>query len=81
MKGLLQDGCEGIFLGFGLPNPKTDPIFAGLSPENGFFTSKQYLPAVARASKPGERHGDKLLLCPRSASTAGNRSLAFISLN
>ena len=55
VKGLLQDGCEGIFLGFGLPDPKRDMIFAGLSAENGFFTSKQYLPAVARASKPGGR--------------------------
>ena len=53
MQGLLQDGCEGVFLGFGLPNPKTDPIFKGLSEENGFFTSKKYLPDVARASKPG----------------------------
>ena len=55
MKGLLEDGYEAIFLGIGLPEPKVVPIFDGLSVEQGFYTSKNFLPLVAQASKPGER--------------------------
>ena len=42
-----------VFLGIGLPNPNKDPIFAGLDESAGFFTSKTFLPNVAKASKPG----------------------------
>ena len=54
MKGLLEDGYEAIFLGIGLPEPKVVPIFDGLSVEQGFYTSKNFLPLIAQASKPGE---------------------------
>ena len=37
----------------GLPNPKIIPAFEGLTPEQGFYTSKSFLPLVAKASKPG----------------------------
>ena len=36
-----------------MPEPKKVGIFAGLGIENGFYTSKDYLPLVAKASKPG----------------------------
>lgn len=50
---LLKEGFEAIFLGFGLPDPKSIPIFEGLTEDNGFYTSKDFLPRVASASKPG----------------------------
>ena len=53
VKGLLADGYEAVFLGIGLPDPKVIPLFKGLSTENGFYTSKDFLPVVATASKPG----------------------------
>ena len=53
MKGLLADGYEAIFIGIGLPEPKVVPTFEGLTSENGFYTSKDFLPVVAMASKPG----------------------------
>jgi len=43
------------FVSLGLPNAKRHPIFEGLSAENGFYTSKDFLPMVAAASKPGYR--------------------------
>ena len=36
-----------------MPEPKRIPIFEGLKLEHGFYTSKDFLPVVARASKPG----------------------------
>ena len=37
----------------GLPDAKRHPIFEGLSATEGFYTSKDFLPLVASASKPG----------------------------
>ena len=54
MKGLLSEGYEAVFVGIGLPDPKVAPIFEGLTKQQGFFTSKDFLPVVAKASKPGE---------------------------
>jgi dihydropyrimidine dehydrogenase (NADP+) len=51
VKGLLGEGYEAVFLGFGLPDPKIDPIFKDI--KFGFYTSKDFLPAVAKGSKPG----------------------------
>ena len=45
--------CKAIFIGMGNPEPKVIPIFKDLSEEQGFFTSKSFLPKVAKASKPG----------------------------
>lgn len=53
----LREGPEGVmavFIGIGMPEPKRAPIFEGLGPANGFYTSKEFLPLVAKASKPGE---------------------------
>ncbi|XP_060534997.1 dihydropyrimidine dehydrogenase [NADP(+)] [Cylas formicarius] len=43
--------ADAVFLGIGLPQPKVDPIFAGLDASHGFYTSKSFLPLVAKASK------------------------------
>jgi dihydropyrimidine dehydrogenase (NADP+) len=37
----------------GLPKPNIIKAFEGLSEEQGFYTSKSFLPKVSRASKPG----------------------------
>ena len=53
IRGLLSEGYEAVFIGIGLPDPKVSPIFEGLTPTQGFFTSKDFLPDVCKASKPG----------------------------
>merc|ERR1719273_2464934 len=53
IKNMKQDGFDAIFIGIGNPEPKTIPIFSGLNEAKGYFTSKSFLPAVARASKAG----------------------------
>ncbi|XP_058064202.1 LOW QUALITY PROTEIN: dihydropyrimidine dehydrogenase [NADP(+)] [Anopheles bellator] len=50
---LLQDGADCLFLGIGLPEPKVDEVFTGLTADQGFYTSKSFLPLVSDASKPG----------------------------
>lgn len=50
---LKNQGYEAVFLGIGLPEPKVDPIFQGLTTAEGFYTSKNFLPLVSKASKPG----------------------------
>ena len=54
MQGLRKTGYESIFVGIGLPDSKVAPIFEGLSLDNGFYTSKDFLPVVSMGSKPGE---------------------------
>ena len=51
--GLLSEGYQAVFVGIGLPDPKIAPIFEGLTSRDGFYTSKDFLPVVAMASKPG----------------------------
>ncbi|PZC82287.1 hypothetical protein B5X24_HaOG210843 [Helicoverpa armigera] len=53
VNGLLEDGHAAVFLGIGLPEPKSIPIFKGLNQEMGFYTSKDFLPLVAKGSKKG----------------------------
>uniref|UniRef100_A0A2H1VIP2 Dihydropyrimidine dehydrogenase [NADP(+)] n=1 Tax=Spodoptera frugiperda TaxID=7108 RepID=A0A2H1VIP2_SPOFR len=53
VKGLLEDGHAAVFLGIGLPEPKSIPIFKGLNQEMGFYTSKDFLPLVSKGSKRG----------------------------
>ena len=38
----------------GLPDPKPNQLFDGLTEEMGFYTSKSFLPRVSEASKAGE---------------------------
>ena len=54
VKGLLSDGHDAMFIGIGLPDPKVAPMFQGLTTEQGFYTSKDFLPVMSMASKPGE---------------------------
>lgn len=53
LQGLLETGHAALFLGIGLPEPKTVPIFKGLTQDMGFFTSKDFLPIVSKGSKKG----------------------------
>ena len=53
LEKLKSEGNNAVFVGIGMPEPKKVGIFAGLGIENGFYTSKDYLPLVAKASKPG----------------------------
>ncbi|XP_022092214.1 dihydropyrimidine dehydrogenase [NADP(+)]-like [Acanthaster planci] len=53
LQSLKESGYEAVFIGIGLPEAKRIPIFYGLTKEQGFYTSKDYLPLVAKASKPG----------------------------
>ncbi|XP_071606926.1 dihydropyrimidine dehydrogenase [NADP(+)] isoform X19 [Heliangelus exortis] len=50
---LKEDGYQAVFIGIGLPEPNTDSVFQGLRMDQGFYTSKDFLPLVAMASKPG----------------------------
>ncbi|KFM57333.1 Dihydropyrimidine dehydrogenase [NADP(+)], partial [Stegodyphus mimosarum] len=49
----LKEEYKAVFLGIGLPEPHVTPMFANFKVENGFYTSKTFLPAVAKASKAG----------------------------
>ncbi|XP_039195736.1 dihydropyrimidine dehydrogenase [NADP(+)] isoform X2 [Crotalus tigris] len=53
LSALKDDGFKAIFIGIGLPNPKKESVFQGLGIEEGFYTSKDFLPLVSMASKPG----------------------------
>jgi dihydropyrimidine dehydrogenase (NADP+) len=50
---LQKEGYRAVFLGIGLPEPKTIAAFEGLTKDMGFYTSKSFLPAVAKGSKAG----------------------------
>lgn len=50
---LKQDGFSAVFVGIGLPDPKKISIFENLTEDMGFYTSKDFLPKVTKASKPG----------------------------
>jgi dihydropyrimidine dehydrogenase (NADP+) len=52
LEKILQD-TKAVFIGIGLPQPKLNPVFKGLNSDMGFYTSKDFLPKVAKASKPG----------------------------
>ncbi|NXE17503.1 DPYD dehydrogenase, partial [Ardeotis kori] len=53
LRTLKEEGYEVVFIGIGLPEPNRDSIFKGLRMDQGFYTSKNFLPLVAMASKPG----------------------------
>lgn len=50
---LKENGYTAAFIGIGLPEPKKDHIFQGLTQVQGFYTSKDFLPLVAKSSKTG----------------------------
>jgi dihydropyrimidine dehydrogenase (NADP+) len=47
IESLKKEGYEAIFLGIGLPQPKQNPVFEGLTKEVGYYTSKDFLPLTA----------------------------------
>ncbi|XP_069497632.1 dihydropyrimidine dehydrogenase [NADP(+)] [Ambystoma mexicanum] len=53
VSSLKKEGFAAIFIGIGLPEPNIDKVFQGLTMNQGFFTSKDFLPLVAKASKQG----------------------------
>ena len=51
LASLRAEGYKAIFLGFGLPNAHSTGVFGGLTPKQGYLTSKDFLPRVSSASK------------------------------
>ncbi|XP_061926358.1 dihydropyrimidine dehydrogenase [NADP(+)] [Entelurus aequoreus] len=49
----LKQHYQAVFIGIGLPQANRAQIFQGLTMDQGFFTSKDFLPMVATASKSG----------------------------
>lgn len=49
--GIPEDGFKAIFVGIGKPQPKIALLFQNLNQSMGFYTSKDFLPLVSRASK------------------------------
>ena len=52
LSGVTGAACS-VLVAIGLPEPQRHKAFDGLSPKHGFWTSKDFLPQVAKASKPG----------------------------
>ncbi|XP_005797190.1 dihydropyrimidine dehydrogenase [NADP(+)] [Xiphophorus maculatus] len=53
LSSLNGEGFKAVFIGIGLPQANRAEIFQGLTVDQGFFTSKDFLPVVASASKKG----------------------------
>ena len=53
VESLKADGAKAVLVATGLPAPQAHPAFEGLGSSQGFWTSKDFLPQVAKASKPG----------------------------
>ncbi|XP_068140700.1 dihydropyrimidine dehydrogenase [NADP(+)]-like [Drosophila tropicalis] len=50
---LLMEGFDAVYLGIGLPDPVSLPIFKDLTAQMGYYSSKTFLPKVSRGSKLG----------------------------
>ncbi|XP_057356436.1 dihydropyrimidine dehydrogenase [NADP(+)] isoform X3 [Manis pentadactyla] len=50
---LKEEGYKAAFIGIGLPDPNKNHIFQDLTQDQGFYTSKDFLPLVANSSKAG----------------------------
>ncbi|KAL1455585.1 hypothetical protein WDU94_009669 [Cyamophila willieti] len=50
---LQNEGYGAIFIGIGKPDANIIPIFKDLTEDMGFYTSKSFLPRVAKSSKKG----------------------------
>uniref|UniRef100_A0A8C0Q8K9 Dihydropyrimidine dehydrogenase [NADP(+)] n=1 Tax=Canis lupus familiaris TaxID=9615 RepID=A0A8C0Q8K9_CANLF len=50
---LKEEGYKAAFIGIGLPDPNKNSIFKDLTQNHGFYTSKDFLPLVAKSSKAG----------------------------
>lgn len=67
-----KQGFKIVFLGFGKPQPKIIGIFEKLKQNHGFYTSKDFLPVVARASKSSFKLNSVRLNAPRLAHETKN---------
>ncbi|RXG55874.1 hypothetical protein Avbf_11372 [Armadillidium vulgare] len=82
IEGLKKDGYLSIFIGIGLPESKKIGIFSNLTTDMGFYTSKDFLPLVASASKPGNvlvlGAGDTAFDCATSALRCGAKRVFVV---
>ncbi|TGZ70206.1 hypothetical protein CRM22_003327 [Opisthorchis felineus] len=76
IQSLRNSGYGAIFLGFGLPCAKKIPVFRGLTSEQGYYTSKHFLPRVSAASKPG-MCGCSLSMRPKLPDLRGKHVLVL----
>ncbi|PRP78231.1 hypothetical protein PROFUN_13841, partial [Planoprotostelium fungivorum] len=53
VESLKEKGYECVFLGIGFPSPKVEKMFENVGEKEGFYSSKDFLPLVTQASKPG----------------------------
>ncbi|KAM9789919.1 dihydropyrimidine dehydrogenase [NADP(+)] [Neosynchiropus ocellatus] len=53
LTSLKEEGYKAVFIGIGLPQANRAQVFQGLTMDQGFYTSKDFLPMVATASKKG----------------------------
>ncbi|KAG5445036.1 Dihydropyrimidine dehydrogenase [NADP(+)] [Clonorchis sinensis] len=76
IQSLRNSGYGAVFLGFGLPCAKQIPVFTGLTSEQGYYTSKHFLPRVSAASKPG-MCGCSLSMRPKLPDLRGKHVLVL----
>eukprot|EP00922_Rhytidocystis_sp_ex-Travisia-forbesii_P046264 GHVS01068980.1.p1 GENE.GHVS01068980.1~~GHVS01068980.1.p1 ORF type:complete len:1051 (+),score=138.18 GHVS01068980.1:2-3154(+) len=75
-----QHKCDAVFMGIGLCQAKKSSVFQNLGPHNGVWTSKEFLPRVSAASKPGSCGCNDGALLPdvgRHAVVVGAGDTAF----
>lgn len=70
-----SDGFKVVFVGIGKPQPKIAPIFQGLTQSMGFYTSKNFLPLVSRASKTKFELNSVKINSPRLSYKSSSRTL------
>uniref|UniRef100_A0A9J8ASI3 Dihydropyrimidine dehydrogenase [NADP(+)] n=1 Tax=Cyprinus carpio carpio TaxID=630221 RepID=A0A9J8ASI3_CYPCA len=92
LTSLKEKGFQVVFVGIVLPQANRDKIFEGLTIEQGFYTSKDFLPLVAKASMCNCRsqlpklHGNVIVLgagdtafdCVTSALRCGARRVFVV---
>lgn len=74
------DGFRAVFIGIGKPQPKIVSIFEGFDESNGFYTSKNFLPLVARASKTNFALNSVKLNSSRNTISAGTSACSVKTL-
>ncbi|XP_042573992.1 dihydropyrimidine dehydrogenase [NADP(+)]-like [Cyprinus carpio] len=63
LTSLKEKGFQVVFVGIVLPQANRDKIFEGLTIEQGFYTSKDFLPLFAKASKIGTEIDSSMCNC------------------
>lgn len=65
-----EQGFKAVFIGIGKPQPKVVSIFKDLDESQGFYTSKEFLPLVSKASKTKFNLNSVKLNSPRVSCTS-----------